>query len=299
MRDVKKSLLKMLRWILPYLVQYGISVLVSVFMVTWFYVKHLEEVMGIIQGQGDVNQVIEIIANEVYKYSTEYTTAVALLCIPILLFMFYRDCKKRKAMGKEVAYKAKIWQYAGIVIMGITACIAINNLLLMANIAFYSDTYQETITSLYQSSFLVQLVGLGVIVPISEELIFRGLIYNRLKEDFSVKVAAFISIVFFGIYHGNLVQTIYGIVLGAILVFVYEKYGSVMAPILCHMVLNLTSIIVTQIDGFTWMMQDIMRVGIVTVGCTFLASASLLMMQKMTDGKQSESGGDGTGQSAA
>ena len=43
-----------------------------------------------------------------------------------------------------------------------------------------------------------------------------------------------LSALMFGLYHGNLVQAIYGFVLGYLAVYIYEKYGSLKASILFH-----------------------------------------------------------------
>ena len=51
----------------------------------------------------------------------------------------------------------------------------------------FSNSTQE---ALLASEMALQIVGLGILVPIGEELIFRGLIYNRMKQMLSVKAGA-------------------------------------------------------------------------------------------------------------
>ena len=74
---------------------------------------------------------------------------------------------------------------------------------------------------LYSTNIWLELAVLGLIVPITEELIFRGVVYERMKRCFSMKMAAFLSGLFFGVYHGNVSQGIYAFLLG--LQLVYEK----------------------------------------------------------------------------
>ena len=44
------------------------------------------------------------------------------------------------------------------------------------------DSYSSTQTAINSRSFTSQLVTAGFIAPIVEEMIFRGLIYKRLKR---------------------------------------------------------------------------------------------------------------------
>ena len=53
----------------------------------------------------------------------------------------------------------------------------------------------------------------------------------------------YISAAVFGIYHFNLVQGIYGFLLGILLCAVMEKYGTVLASMLLHMSANLMALI--------------------------------------------------------
>lgn len=85
----------------------------------------------------------------------------------------------------------------------------------------------------------------------------------------------------FGLYHGNLVQAIYGFVLGYLAVYIYEKYGSLKASILFHTVINLTSVIGTECGMYTWIFGNVIRVGIVTVICGAAASSFFVLMQKL------------------
>ena len=78
----------------------------------------------------------------------------------------------------------------------------------------------------------------GVCSPIAEELVFRGIVYNRTKRHFNVIVSVLITAVLFGAYHGNLVQGIYAFFAAIILTVVYEKSGSLFWAILIHGIMN-------------------------------------------------------------
>ena len=84
-------------------------------------------------------------------------------------------------------------------------------------------------------------------IPICEELVFRGLMFKRMRERSGFLYAAVYSALVFGLFHGNIVQMVYGFILGMLLAYMYEKYGSVKAPIVGHMVMNLFSVLATEV----------------------------------------------------
>ena len=88
-----------------------------------------------------------------------------------------------------------------------------------------------------------------IVAPISEELVFRQVIYKRLRGISPVWVAVIISALLFGFYHGNLVQGIYAFIMGCLLALVYEWTGSFAASVLFHMLANHLSDITYEFES--------------------------------------------------
>lgn len=85
---------------------------------------------------------------------------------------------------------------------------------------------------------IFQLLTLCIVAPITEEVVFRGMMYRRLKEYVDITAAVLLDALFFGIFHGNLIQGVYAVLLGILLCFVREKCRSMIAPVLLHMSCN-------------------------------------------------------------
>ena len=77
----------------------------------------------------------------------------------------------------------------------------------------------------------------GILAPITEEILFRGLI-QRSMQPFGKKFAIFVSSFTFGLFHGNLIQTPYAFVVGLVLGYVAAEYNILWAMVL-HMINNL------------------------------------------------------------
>lgn len=264
--------------VIPLMIHFGISFLVSMMASAIIAGSLMPELMN---SKIDSTEIAMKLANELLMYTTEITIVTSVLTFPIFIWMFYKDRKLSIKSGVANREKAKLWTYGMIVILSIAICVALNNLLTLSNLAFYSPSYEQTAEALYTSSFALQLIGLGVIVPITEELLFRGVLYNRLLNMMTKKKAMIWCAVVFGFYHGNLVQAVYGGLLGFVLVYIYEKYGSLKAPILAHIILNLTSLVVTEYGGFAWMFAEPMRVGVITVICATVSATVFVFLQRI------------------
>ena len=125
----------------------------------------------------------------------------------------------------------------------------VNILFFQMGITESSAAYTRVEEAQYGVAFAIGLVLYGVISPIAEEAVFRGIIYNRMKRCFSVKLAVPLSALLFGLYHGNTVQALYGFLLGVIIDIVYERSESFAAPVIFHAVANVTVFTVTYRNG--------------------------------------------------
>ena len=77
----------------------------------------------------------------------------------------------------------------------------------------------------------------GILAPITEEILFRGLI-QRSMLPFGKKFAILVSSFTFGLFHGNLIQTPYAFAVGLVLGYVAVEYNILWAMVL-HMINNL------------------------------------------------------------
>ncbi|MCD7841730.1 MAG: CPBP family intramembrane metalloprotease, partial [Lachnospiraceae bacterium] len=85
----------------------------------------------------------------------------------------------------------------------------------------------------------------GLLVPVTEELVFRGLTYRRMRTRMQTYQAVVISALLFALYHGNPIQMLYAFPMALLLALLYEKSGSLVYPILLHIGANLTAILTT------------------------------------------------------
>lgn len=167
--------------------------------------------------------------------------------------------------------------------MGAAGSIGVTCLSVVAQLAMNSNSYQQSVQSTYAAPIFVQVVVVGIIIPVAEEMMFRGVLYRRYRETKGFYYAALWSSVFFSVTHLTMIQTVYAFLLGILLCYVYEKYGSVKAAIGLHICLNTGSILFTGVGLFRWLAGDLMRMGLAIILSAFFCSVLFVMIQKIGD----------------
>lgn len=96
-----------------------------------------------------------------------------------------------------------------------------------------------------QQNTIIMFVTLVVIAPISEEIIFRGLIMRGMFPKYPI-IGFIVSTVFFALAHspGNSIDFIVYFILSVGLTYVYWRTREIKYPIIIHMVQNFISFIV-------------------------------------------------------
>lgn len=107
--------------------------------------------------------------------------------------------------------------------------------------------HAEGVNPLFSGNILAVILIIGIVIPIFEEIIYRGLIFKKLKENVNLKAALIIQGLIFGISHLNIAQAIYTFLLGIILVLSYYWLDTIWAPIIIHGSFNCSNYIVNPI----------------------------------------------------
>lgn len=267
----------------PILVTMGIAFVVEMIVLLFCFMPYMPELMETVTNEELFMSKLEEMTASAYQYLVEITAVASLVTIPVLMFMRRRDVRKDREAGIAQNKKAPWYKYFLIVGISVPLAIMANNIITLSNLAEYSEAYQEATETLFMPSLPVQIICLGIITPVCEELVFRGLIYKRMRRDRSFIGAMISSAFIFGLYHMNLVQTIYAIVCGLLLAYLYEKYGSLKAPILAHVLMNIVVCVLSDVNAFTWMFSQPIRMAIITIACAMIGSSVFLLIQQIDE----------------
>lgn len=206
-------------------------------------------VLGISRyGTTDQAQLYDFIMNATMSQALSMTLLAGLATAPILIFIYIRDNNKDRRNATFVKYKLNnILKYLLIIPFGVFNMLWANYFVALLQLVmpkFMLESYTDTQQIIEGGGFLIQLLTAGIVAPIVEELIFRGLVYRRTKKMTGTIAAAILSAALFGVFHGNWVQAPYAFIIGIVAVFVYEKFKSIVAPIMLHMSANILSVLI-------------------------------------------------------
>lgn len=128
----------------------------------------------------------------------------------------------------------------------------------------------------------------SILAPIGEEILFRGYVLRSLRP-YGKRFAVLGSAVLFGLFHGNLLQTPYAILMGLVLGYVAVEY-SVIWSIALHMFNNL--VLADLLTRLTMNWSDLAygALNLLLLGGSFLASLVILVRnrQQIRDYRKSE-----------
>ena len=285
MKRTNVSWLKVVwRMLSPLLIYEAIGLLIQIFFAVGISVQamlgsDLADIMASEQGYyAFMNQILEAFYSNIY-----YTLiASAVVTVPVLWLLMRKDQRTREAGGvQKIGIQVPFIVYPLVALVAFASCIGGNNIILSSGLMEMDETYQQLTEILYSAPMWFQLLGTGVIVPLCEELIFRGLMYNRLKDYVPVKWALLMSALAFGIGHGNLVQGVYGFALGYMMAYLYERTGKLWVPVLFHIVANSISVLITESGIFNILYANEITVLLSGAVGVLVAMWGMLTIQKM------------------
>ena len=192
---------------------------------------------------------IETLMNVEFEYSLLIAGIGAIISIPIFIRMYRIDwvLRVKGFLGRERGNinNSSLGTYFGTVILMMTASQALNIMISAFKLNEVFPYYAENVNGalIAEPSLVVSLLVVGVLVPVAEELVFRGLLFKRIQDYAGTFTGVFVSGLIFGIYHENMVQFIYATILGWILAFVFSKTRNIIIPIMAHIVANCWSIV--------------------------------------------------------
>lgn len=164
------------------------------------------------------------------QYINDNTLFIILISAMIVLPLFLKIYRKNKLSSSLPLNKKNYWQ---LIIIGITSAIALNIIIYLLNTKIHFTNAYDPVSK----NYLLILISSGIIGPIIEELLFRGIVYEKLKQITSIKKATIISVIIFALFHQEPSQIVYAALIGTILIKVYQK-TNIIGSIIVHISAN-------------------------------------------------------------
>lgn len=164
------------------------------------------------------------------------------------------------------------------IVLGALFGIGVNNVIAMTPLMERSAGFTEANQAFFAGRVVFELLGSCLLIPIVEELLYRCVVYRRLRLWMDVWPAIGVSALIFGAVHVNLVQFLYAGILGLLLAFLMEKSGSLGVPVLAHIAANVMAV-VRQETGWLSFAYEPTAAGIGVTAAVLAVAAGLLAWQ--------------------
>lgn len=129
-----------------------------------------------------------------------------------------------------------------------------------------------------QENLVVMVLFTAVVAPVFEEIMFRKLLIDRIR-NYGDRAVILVSGITFGLFHGNFYQFFYAWGLGMILAYVYLRTGKVKHTILLHMCINIQGSVIStlllQLSSYTWVADVLVMVYSLLIFSVAVAGAVL------------------------
>lgn len=213
----------------------------------------------------DMVALTEQLTAEIMSYAMEMTLVAGVITLFVFWLIFII---RKKKFFAEVGIRAiPVEGILPIAIMA--ACFNLITSVVISIIPWpqaWMDSYATNSSMIDENSIFAWITAI-LMAPVLEEIVFRGLMYTRLKKGFPVVVAALLTSVAFGIAHGTIIWFIYTFIFSLVLIWVFERFQSLTACIVLHMAYNISgmglSMIPEEAGMVIWVLFALSIVGAV------------------------------------
>ncbi|WP_163193610.1 CPBP family intramembrane glutamic endopeptidase [Clostridium thermarum] len=257
MKKFFSTVWSVLRYLLIYL---GSSFIASMLMGAYFAFKYA----------GDADKIDEALQRNVLQL----TGIISLISLVVFLVIvkFCHKSIKDFIQFKKMTFSDEVY------CVGITIAFAFFSVSLINLVINIFPSYQQVSETFVTSMDNVVGILLAVIlIPIFEEIFFRGIILNELQNRINTVASIIISSLIFALFHGNILQGIYTFIMGVLLSLVYIWTRSIWSAITFHITYNfLGTMVVPVIIYYT----ESFIVGYLIIGGLLTAVITYLMYKR-------------------
>ncbi|HHX61890.1 MAG TPA: CPBP family intramembrane metalloprotease [Epulopiscium sp.] len=193
-----------------------------------------------------VQKILEKVLTEVWPNFMEGAWGIWILIgvpfyavgIPIFFLMTKKISSGPKGEKKKMSFKE-------IVVMFIISMAAVYIFNILGNVINTiiglikgSPVKNPLLGLLDGANFFATLLFVGILSPIAEEIVFRGIMLDKLRI-YGDKIAICFTALAFGLFHGNLSQFFYAFALGLLFGYIATKTNRIKYTVIFHMGINI------------------------------------------------------------
>lgn len=159
-----------------------------------------------------------------------------------------------KGAGRSFKDMLKPVRLISLILLGFSIQVTTDSIIYILSSAFSDSfsSYTKMMESFKGSESVLFIITVTTLAPLVEELVFRGIMMHyaiKIMPDNSrsrLPVAIIIQALFFGIYHGNLIQFFYAFIFAILFAVIDSKFNSLVPSILLHIIVNASLYVISR-----------------------------------------------------
>lgn len=176
-----------------------------------------------------------------------YASLIGMLVLvpAYLLYLFFQKRRGRSLLGKDPLSARNLFSSLAVILgaLGLTQVW----MLVLASLdpsSLIGKSFQDYLDKMTlfdgrTADLPLELLVTVFLVPVGEELLFRGIIQGELGRVFSPSVTVLATSFLFALFHLDLIQGSYVLIAGLALSVCYQLTRNLLVPIFMHMLFNL------------------------------------------------------------
>lgn len=193
------------------------------------------------------------LAGDMQKAISQSTNLILVFTSILSLVFFWgffhirgKSLVKESSINERVSIKAAALIATAGVAFNIFVALALTYVVRYTPVKTLLPGYEKVSVSLFSGNKFWMILSICIVVPVFEEIFFRGLLFNELKKNMPLVLAIILQAGIFGLFHMNWIQGSYAFILGVISSLLLVWTRSMWASIIMHMFFNTTSVILNS-----------------------------------------------------
>jgi len=173
------------------------------------------------------------------------------ILIPVIIVILFMKIPSEMVTGKSGLYAGNFFMAATVGVPAAVVFIGLNNgfvyLMSLANISLPRGSFVTDVSISGKYGFILSILVAVLLPGIIEEIMFRGVIQGAMHMQGGKLSAVFFSAVAFSLFHADPLFILAPFLAGLLLGFMRYKSNSIYPPIITHITMNLTILLVAPL----------------------------------------------------
>ena len=201
--------------------------------------------------------------------------------LALITFFIIEKVKKTSIVKETDIKKVSVKQGALIAAAAVGGMFFLN--FIMNFLPIPSDVVGELSQGMSKLStypFWQAMLANALLIPILEEVVFRGYIFSRLDKAMPSVVAAIISSLVFGLCHGGILWASWAFVFGMIICVARIKTGSIIPGMIFHIIMNIFGTVTSYFPIFDNTSDTVMTILTIAGGVVLAGAIAGIILDK-------------------